>query len=155
MNIRAITKDQIIIIQTTINKDANLKAAKEDIVKEVSNGRTASVKELLFAEADSLIKGLKKESTFKKELDKADPCHKMRGKILSRAHELGWHKKDAKGNVVRDRATQKAKIDFDRVNEWCVKYGYLSKKLDKYTYAELPKLVTQFEKVLNNYLKSF
>ena len=79
----------------------------------------------------------------------------MRGKILSRAHELGWHKKDAKGNVVRDRATQKAKIDFDRVNEWCVKYGYLSKKLDKYTYAELPKLLWQFQQYYKQYLKGF
>ncbi len=155
MNTSPITSNQIIIIQTIINKDNNLKAAKEDIIKEASGNRTSSVKELLFTEADSLIKGLKKESSFKKELDKSDPCHKMRGKILSHAHTIGWHKKDARGNVIRDKATQKPKIDFDRVNEWCTKFGYLHKRLDKYTYAELPTLVSQFEKVVDNYLNKF
>ena len=150
-----ITKNQIIIIQSIINKNPNLKAAKEDIVSEVSKGRTTSVAALLFAEADSLIKGLKKETTFKKEVNKADPCHKMRGKILSHAHELGWHKKDAKGNLIRDPATNKTKIDFERVNEWCIKYGYLKKKLDKYTYDELPKLVWQFKEAYKDYLKGF
>ena len=154
MNTKPISKDQIIIVQTILNKDNNLKAAKEDIIKEASNGRTSSVKELLFTEADSLIKGLKNDSSFKKELDKSDPCHKMRGKILSHAHTLGWHKKDAKGNVIRDKATQKPKIDFDRVNNWCLlQFG--KKKLDKYTYVELTKLVSIFEKVVDNYLNKF
>ncbi len=155
MNTNPITSNQIIIIQTIINKDNNLKAAKEDIIKEASSGRTSSVKELLFAEADSLIKGLKKDSSFKKELDKSDPCHKMRGKILSHAHELGWHKKDAKGVVIRDKATQKPKIDFDRVNNWCIQYGFGKKRLDKYTYEELPKLVWQFQQYYKKYLNEF
>ena len=150
-----VTKNQIIIIQSIINKNPNLKAAKEDIVSEVSKGRTTSVAALLFAEADSLIKGLQKETSFKKEVNKADPCHKMRGKILSHAHELGWHKKDSNGNMIRDPTTNKPKIDFDRVNEWCTKYGYLKKKLDKYTYAELPKMVGQFKKVYEDYLDAF
>ena len=150
-----VTKNQIIIIQSIINKNPNLKEAKEDIVSEVSKGRTTSVAALLFAEADNLIKGLQKETTFKKEVNKADPCHKMRGKILSHAHELGWHKKDAQGNLIRDPTTNKPKIDFDRVNEWCTKYGYLHKKLDRYTYEELTKLVWQFKEAYKGYLKGF
>ena len=148
-----ITKQQITAIQTIINKDVNLKAAKEDIVMEVSKGRTVSVKELTFPEASELISALKKIQPAKK-VDNDDPCHKMRGKILSHAHELGWHKKDKHGVTIRDPATQKAKIDFDRVNDWCVNFGYLHKRLDKYTYEELPKLVWQFQQAYKNYLKN-
>ena len=155
MSTSTITKNQIVILQTIINKDNNLKAAKEDIVSEASKGRTTSVGKLLFAEADSLIKALKKDEPMKKEVNKADPCHKMRGKILSHAHELGWHKKDKNGITIRDPGTQKPKIDFDRVNEWCIKFGYLHKKLDRYTYEELPTLVSQFQKVYKNYLNGF
>ena len=149
-----ISKEQIIAIQTIINKDANLKQAKEDIVMEASKGRTKSVKELTFPEAQELVSALMKIQPAKK-VDKDDPCHKMRGKILSNAHTMGWHKKDKDGIVIRDKATQKAKIDFDRVNDWCVKYGYLSKRLDKYTYAELPTLVSQSNKAVDDYLKGF
>ena len=149
-----ITKQQITAIQTIINKDANLKQAKEDIVMEASKGRTISVKELTFPEASELISALKKIQPAK-VVDKADPCHKMRGKILSHAHELGWHKKDKDGIVSRDKATQKAKIDFERVNNWCIQYGFGKKRLDKYTYEELPKLVWQFQQAYKQYLKGF
>ena len=149
-----ITKQQITAIQTIINKDANLKSAKEDIIMEASKGRTISVKELTFPEAKELVSALMKIQPAKK-IDKDDPCHKMRGKILSHAHTLGWHKKDKDGITIRDPATQKPKIDFDRVNEWCTKFGYLHKRIDKYTYSELPTLVSQFENVVNNYLNKF
>ena len=155
MSTSTITKNQIVILQTIINKDNNLKAAKEDIVSEASKGRTTSVGKLLFAEADSLIKALKKDEPMKKEVNKADPCHKMRGKILSHAHELGWHKKDKNGITIRDPGTQKPKIDFDRVNNWCIQYGFGKKRLDKYTYEELPKLVWQFQQAYKGYLKGF
>jgi len=152
----SITKQQIITIQSIINTNPNLKEAKEDLIMDASGGRTISVKELTFQEASGIISALKNsQTTFKKEVNKADPCHKMRGKILSHAHELGWHKKDAQGNLIRDPTTNKPKIDFDRVNEWCVKYGYLHKKLDKYTYEELTKLVWQFKEAYKGYLKQF
>jgi len=47
----------------------------------------------------------------------------------------------------------KRKLDMRRVNNWCLKYGYLHKLLDEYTYEELPKLVTQFEEVYKDMLR--
>gem|GEM_PF-717623 len=150
----SITTQQIIALQSIINSNPNLKEGKEYLIQDASDGRTTSVKELSFEEAKALITALNM-ITSPRTVNVDDPCHRMRGKILSHAHELGWHKKDGKGMIVRDRATQKPKIDFDRVNDWCIKFGYLHKKLDRYTYEELPTLVSQFQKVYKNYLNSF
>lgn len=53
-----------------------------------------------------------------------------------------------------ERMPAKPKVDMDHVNAWCIKHGYLKKKLDNYTYSELPKLVSQFEEVYRGYLRS-
>jgi hypothetical protein len=50
--------------------------------------------------------------------------------------------------------TEAKKIDIERVDAWCVTYGYGHKKLKEYTYVEMPKLITQFRAVYEDYLKS-
>lgn len=68
------------------------------------------------------------------------PEERMRRKIISRAHEMGWK-------------TPEGKADIERIDNWCLNYGYLKKKLNQYTYNELPKLVTIFEeKVYKQFL---
>lgn len=148
-----ITTQQIKAIQTMISKDANMKAAKEDIVRGASKGRTSSVKELSFDEAKGLIGSLKLMQPAK-VVDKTDPCHKMRGKILSMAHELGWRQQDGKGNLLLDEKG-KPKVDYERVNNWCIQYGHAHKRLDKHTAAELTKLVWQFKQAYKDFLKAF
>jgi hypothetical protein len=69
---------------------------------------------------------------------------KMRNKIISMAYEMNWTKASKDGALG---------IDMDHVNNWCKSYGYLKKKLDNYTYKELPQLVSQFEGVYKSYLK--
>jgi hypothetical protein len=132
---RDITPGQLKIINTIISV-RNLKAYKEDIIKGASDGRVSSSKDLYYDEADILIKKLNTEKTA--DFDKG---HKMRGKILSLAHELHW------------RIPGTTKVDFKRINDWCIKFGYLHKRLDHYTYEELPKLVTQFTNMHTDFLK--
>lgn len=96
---------------------------KEALVMAFSNGRVKSSRELAFQEAGALI-------THLKSLDKS---HRMRRKIISMAHELGWKVPGTK------------KIDMNAINAWCEKYGFGKKELNQYTEQELPKLVTQFQ----------
>ncbi len=104
---------------------------KEMLVLSYTNGRSRSSKDLSFQEAGELISYLKT----------LDHSHKMRRKIISMAHELGWHlppSPNGEGKGVR-------RIDMNAINEWCKKYGFGKKELNEYTESELPKLVTQFQ----------
>lgn len=116
-------------------------AYKIDYVVDVSNGRTQSSKELTDQEMDQLIETLVSE--WHQSLGKKKPEEdKMRKKVISICHELGWH---------LPGTTQ---IDMNAVNRFCETHSYLKKRLNKYTLQELPKLVSQFEQVLKSYYKS-
>jgi hypothetical protein len=141
--------EQIKAISTLLGKH-NLVDQKDSIIGSFTNGRTTSRKDMTKAEAAALIGHLK-------SLDPTDRrSDKMRNKILSMAHEMGW-------NLTPIPATSpltplqgervKSKVDMAHVNNWCVKSGYLHKPLDEYTYNELPRLVSQFEEVYKSYLR--
>ena len=104
---------------------------KESLVAAFGHGKQSS-KDLNFTEAGELISYLKT----------IDASHKMRRKIIRLAHDMGWQ-------------LPGKKIDMDRLNGWCKTYGFGKKELNAYTAQELPKLVTQFEKVYNDYLNNF
>jgi hypothetical protein len=131
---KEISTAQVSCIMAMINK-LKLKAQKEHIIMGATDGRTTSTRELTSDEANALIKYLKSQ----------DPdeigAEKMRRKIISMAHEMGWK-------------LPNSKADMERVDNWCVKYGFLHKKLNQYLYNELPKLVTQFESVYQSFLKT-
>lgn len=142
MSTYPITPNQLKAIHALLNA-AGLKDEKESIVDSFSGGRTVHVGELSKGEAMALIGHLKSlDST-------AQRADKMRNKILSMAHEMGWEKEVDN----RQLAKGKKPIDMQRVNNWCVKYGYLHKRLDAYNYNELPRLVTQMEGVYKDHLK--
>ena len=114
---------------------ANVMEQKAAIVSSFSNGRTQSSRELSHAEAFEMVKWLLTQVT------DTTPCsHKMRRKIISMAHQMHWHLP----------GTQQ--VDMPRLNTWCNTFGFGKKKLNDYTYAELPKLVTQFTFVYNEYI---
>lgn len=103
---------------------------KAAIVHSFSGGRCKSSRDLTMAEARELLLHLDR-------LRSVDPAvKKMRGKIMSIAHELHWTKLNKYGQRVADGK---------RIDEWAVKYSYLKKKVNQYSEEELPKLVTQFE----------
>jgi hypothetical protein len=129
-----LSPDQLKGIHTLLNKQG-LKDDKDSIVQSFTAGRTTSSREMYHDEAAALIGHLK-------SLDPQDTASdKMRNKIISMAHEMGW----------RIQGTES--IDMQHVNGWCVAHSYLKKKLDDYKYAELPKLVTQFTEVYKSFIK--
>ena len=88
-----------------------------------------------------------------KHLKANDPyaasVQRMKGKILFLAHEMGWYVEGSKRN-----SKGKLQLDLQRIDNWCLKFGYIKRKFDNYSFEELPKLVTQFkEYVYKDYLK--
>ena len=117
-----------------VSKRGITKGDKATIVEGFSIGRCTSSKGLYYHEAAAMIKHLHTLQPHAAE------AAKMRGKVLYYAHEMNWR--------------QHGKVDMPRIDGWCNKFGYLHKDLDQYEYAELPKLLTQFEAVYNHYLKT-
>jgi hypothetical protein len=119
-------------------REAGLTGRRHALIYEVTGERTESSKELTIEEYNKLKNDL--NVIIQKE-DKAD---KMRKKIISMAREMRWE-------IISEGKT---KADIKRINDWCLKFGYLHKSLNQYTEAELPKLVTQFENVYISFIKS-
>lgn len=131
----AITKPQLIKAKTLMSK-LNLIGYSHKLAYEFSKGRTESVSEMHSHEAWLLIQHLDEDGG-KQTTAKV----KMQRKILSMAHEQNWKNFDGK-------------INMERVNAWCQKYGYLHKPFNKFTEAELPALVTQFESMYAKHLRA-
>lgn len=132
---------QCINVICTKNKiDADSKAA---MVNSYSAAGHTSSKDLLINEAASMIKRLKElYGTGEDARNKA-----MLGKIFYYAHEMGWTKVS--------KVSNKKVADVQAIDDWMKKYSYLKKKLNKYTFEELPKLVSQFEMVYKSHLNRF
>lgn len=105
---------------------------RRELCHEFSKGRTKSLSELRppeYVEMVTHLNGRLQELQTKRTT--IPPGDNMRKKILSMCYEIGW--------------TKAGKIDWDRLNAWINKYGYLHKPLMGYTVEELPRLVSQFE----------
>ena len=139
-----LTKQQLTTIGTICS---NLKIAgddKEAMVSGFTAGREVSSKYMTFDEAKAMIAHLLKLQGVH-QIPK--PGDAMRNKIFYYCHEIGWTKASKK--------TGKKVADGKRFDEWAVKFSYLKKKLNQYSYAELPKLVSQFEAVYKSFLNKF
>lgn len=117
-----ITKSQNSLLHGLLNAN-KLMEQKESLVFAFTNGRSRSSKDLTYQEAGELITHLKS----------LDSGHKMRRKIIKLAHDMGWKLAGTK------------KIDMQRIDNWCLQFGFGKKALMDYSSTELPKLVTQFE----------
>lgn len=122
--------------------DLNIdKETKADLVLQFTQERETSSAKMLVSECQELINHLniiKNGPTDKKQAPAQNSVqNKMRRKILSICHEMNWK--------------IGSQLDWNRINFWLEKYGYLHKELNRYTEAELPKLVTQFENLLQSY----
>lgn len=127
------TTQQITVIQTLLAKTNN-KANKEMMVQGFTANRTTSLRALTAHETVQLINHLK-------AMEKDEPkAEKMRRKLIAYAHEMNWHLPGT-----RDAA------DMPRIDAWC-KLQFGKKNLNGYTYKELPKLLSIFEKVYKHYL---
>lgn len=127
-----ISKAKLACIHALINK-LHLKGRKEEMVMGFTTGRSGSSKDLTNDEANAMIRHLK-------SLDPEEVgAEKMRRKIISMAHEMGW------------RIPGTTKADMKHIDAWCLKYG--KKKLNQYRYKELVKIVTMFKEMYNDFLK--
>jgi hypothetical protein len=133
-----ITKQQLVCINTIISKRNIAKEDKEVMVLGFTANRASSSKDLTFDEATAMIKHLKENDPHK------DSIEKMKGKMMYYAREMGWTKTNAKNKQV---------CDVKRIDDWCLKFGSIKRKLDSYTFDELTKVLTQFQFVYKDYLK--
>lgn len=115
----------------------SLQEQKAALVFSATHGRSESSKDLTIDEARKLITYLNHQPNIRME-----KSEKMRCKIISMAHECGWH------TLMNDKWV----IDMNRLNAWMLKSSYLHKNINAYKYNELPKLVTQFEQVYKSFL---
>lgn len=118
---------------------------KSDLVRDFTGGREKSSKEMLYNEANNLIKHLEayENSLSPKKVSYApvnDAKNAMRKKIIRYAHLMKWQ-------------LPGEKADMERINNWCVKYGQFKQPLNDHDEKELAKLVTQFENVYKSFLK--
>lgn len=132
-----ITRAQIKAIASMCSYAHIGKEAKAIMVEGFSGGRCSSTTGLQHDEATDMIRHLYTLQPSGAETEK------MKGKIMYYAHEMRWTKLNDKGKVVADGK---------RIDEWMSKYSYLKKKMNLYTYEELPKLVSQFELIYKSYL---
>lgn len=113
------------------------KEDRHQLVYSFTKGRTRSTSDLSDYEAEQLIGEL--------ESKQYQGANKMRRKIFSMAYEMKW------GAPYTKETRKKAEQSIDA---WCMKSGYIKKPLNRFTYDELPKLVTQFQEVYKSYLKT-
>lgn len=131
-----INTKQISAIHTMIKKQ-NLTGQKIDIILGATGGRTESVGKMTFDEATALISYLKKDSPYAQAMDN------MRKKIISMGHVCGY------------RIEGTTKINIDRIDEWCKKYGKYKKAFNDLEYEELQNTVSQFEIYHQKFLESY
>lgn len=118
----------------TLLRACNLQAQKKSIVYASCEGRSESTKDLTFDEANLLINYLQAEA------NKYDGANQMRRKIMAICHNLKWENSDGSVNL-------------ETLNKWCLNHSYLKKELQEYTYNELPKLVSQVQRIYSQTFK--
>lgn len=137
------TAKQLQYIHAALHKKQLLKH-KAEMVASFTNGRTESSREMTAAEADELLRSLNDHQP------EADAKDKMIRKIIAMAREMGVVTREP---VVGPDGKVKQKSNYTRLNHWMLQLSYLKKPLNQYSYAELPKLVTQYTAVYMSWLK--
>ncbi|HRY33416.1 MAG TPA: hypothetical protein P5531_10660 [Bacteroidales bacterium] len=127
-------------------KESGTHEWRHDIVHTITQGRTTNSAELSDLEADEMIRYLEQMTKPEKYSQAGvDPQgQQMRRRILSLCYTIGWTRWNER--------YQRSVVDFERLDAWMMKYGYLHKKLNYYSYKELPTLVTQFESMAEHVL---
>lgn len=136
-----VTKQQLAKIHTLLGQiipDAKERDEyKKHLVQQYTNNRETSSAKLKTAEAAMMIDALEKLAPKNALLESAE---KMRKKILFYCHKMQWY-------------VTPGKLDMERINNWCVKYGHGHKRLNDYKQEELPQLVSQMQAVYGSFLK--
>ena len=124
------TQKQLKFVSNLISREG-LSFQENDIALQFSNGRTDNLEDLTHSETQNLINEFKERT----------PKDKMKGKILSMAHEMRWE-------------LPNGKVDFNRLNAWCKKHTPYHKQFDDLQESELTTVVSIFEKLYKGFLKA-
>ena len=123
-------------------KQTGLEMSRAELVENFTDGKKSGLKDLSHREYNEFIQHLNRLLNNQPKSDwKNSPENKMRRKIISLFKKMNYTTSD-------DRA------DMEAIQSWCLKYGYLHKNLNKYNSSELPKLITQVEKVYKTFVES-
>lgn len=125
-------------------KNKGLTESRRDIVFNFTNGKTDNSSELTTAEIIELINFL--EGNVKKTVYNETKNSKTVNKLLSLCHTYGWRKLNKEGT--------KYVADVEPLNNRLVKYGKYHKVLKEHSSYEIGIVTTQFEKVVNQLLKT-
>lgn len=124
------TEKQIKLVRVLLNREG-ISYMENDLCLQFSNNKTDQLLFLNYKETQALIKSLVGKS----------PKDKMRGKIMSMAHEMRWE-------------LPNGKVDIEKLDAWCIKHTPYHKSFNLLSETELPKVVGIFENVYKSYLKS-
>lgn len=127
------TEKQKKYVRQLLNREG-IAFMEEELCLEFSSGITKALGHLSQHQTQALIAHLREGAP-------KTPKQKMVGKILSMAHEMRWE-------------LPNGKVDMDRLNAWCIKYNPHKKPLNAFTEAELPSVVSVFERMYKGYLKA-
>lgn len=129
----------------SIYKEKGLTDNRREIVYNFTNGKTDNSSDLSTNEISKLIESL---GNFK--IDGIKPQKKPSktvNKLFALCYDYGWK--------IFDKEKDKFVVNVEALNNWLVKYGKFHKTLKEHSSYELGIVTSQFEKVVNNLLKSF
>lgn len=146
------------MIPANLNKQIHVLLAQKkltdhrhSLISSFTKERTESLREMHHYEAIEMVqylKGLQPEAQQKTQavVTPSQKANRMRRKIIAMAHTMGWS--------IEHPVSHDLVADMQRINGWCVQYGYLKKPLNSYKLEELPKLISQFETIYKSFLKA-
>lgn len=127
--------NQFFALKTKVESAHGIELDRKELISEFSNGQIDSLTGL----SDNEFK--KFMYWFKLKYDVSDDStNQMRRKIIALFRKMGCEKGD--------------KADMDRIYRWVQRHGYKKKPLNSYTAQELPKLVSQVERVYQSYIQA-
>lgn len=135
-----ITKEQKTTIHVLLGKmgRGDDKEYKESLVSDFTDRRETSTTQMQWSEAEAMIEALRRVTVDPHEED----IKTMRRKMFYYMHNMSWYVPGSN-----------KKLDYDRLDNWCLTYGKVKKKLTQYEYLELVDILTQFELVYRSFLK--
>lgn len=123
---------------------------KPELVSGFTEGRTAHSSQMLECEARQLIAFLRQRANNKPAptAPPRDAADRMRKKALAICHTLGWYMRDADGHLLLRNG--KPQLDWQRIDGFCRERTRFKKPLQQLSAAELPSVITSFERLLKH-----
>lgn len=127
---KLVTRPQLTKIHVLLNQ-FGIMDDKAELVRQFTNGRETSSKQLTFYEAKNLLL----------HLSRFDPLDKMRKKVYALAYNA---------NIIYGDTPEDKKINTAKLNMFLKERGTVKKELNKMNNADLVKVITQFQQIIKH-----